>query len=253
MPYYRDFYYELKGNASSSQRLIFLHGWGLDHKSLLPLAEYFARDFELLLIDQYGSHLSKAPDKAYDSFGYAELYAELLKTMPVKLNICIGHSYGARIIIQMATHFSALVDKAIFIAGAGLVKKRSLYFKGKAGLLKLLGRICTMLDQNFNTKLKLRFAHKFGSEDYRKAKGLMREILIKAVTEDLKPQLHLMLCPTLLIYGASDNITPVSFGKTFAAKIPNAKLYLIETVGHNDILTKALPQLQNLIEEFIQP
>lgn len=39
-------------------------------------------------------------------------------------------------------------------------------------------------------------------------------------------------CPTLVMCGAEDQLTPVSVHQTMASAIPNAKLHIIETAGH---------------------
>jgi pimeloyl-ACP methyl ester carboxylesterase len=251
MASYQDFYYKIYKNTEAKHRLIFLHGWGLDHKSLEQIATYFTDRYEVILIDQYGCGKSKAPNKALDSFAYAEIYQEFIQTLPSKENIWIGHSYGARVIIQIATSFPELVEKAVFIAGAGLKRKRSIYFKIKAKVLKLLGSSCKIIDKIFNTKLKEAFANKFGSSDYKAAKGFMRETLIKAVTEDLSNKLANIHCPILLLYGSQDNVTPPEFGQTFEKAIKNSKLIMINGADHNSILSSYYPQLQNFIEEFL--
>lgn len=41
-----------------------------------------------------------------------------------------------------------------------------------------------------------------------------------------------MKVPTLVIHGRSDPLVPVEAGLATAAAIPNAKLHIIETMGH---------------------
>ena len=251
MPLYKNFYYKIIENKSAKERLVFLHGWGQDHKILLPLARYFTDKYEIILIDQYGCGKSNEPNTSFDSLTYAHLYEEFIKSLTEKTNIFIGHSYGARVIIQIASHYPKLVHKSVFIAGAGLIRERSLIFKIRAKLLKLLGNICKLSDKLLATKLKARFGNKFGSSDYKATHGLMREILVKAVTEDLTPKLADVKCPTLLLYGTEDSVTPPEFGYIFDKNIKNSKLILIDGADHNSILTRSYHQLQHLIEDFI--
>ena len=217
----------------------------------MPLAEYFADKYEILLIDQYGCGKSDAPSEALDSQLYANLYAEFIQSLDPKTNIFIGHSYGARVIIQLASQFPELISKAIFVAGAGLVKKRSCSFKIRAKFLKKLGKTCKLLDNVFSTQFKRKFSDKFGSQDYKEAQGLMRAILVKAVTENLTDKLSQITCPTLLLYGTKDTVTPPEFGQAFDKNIKDSKLILIDGADHNSILSISYHQLQNIIEDFL--
>ena len=38
--------------------------------------------------------------------------------------------------------------------------------------------------------------------------------------------------PVLLVYGADDQLTPVKLGRDMAARIPDARLVVIEDAGH---------------------
>ena len=105
MPLYKNFYYKIIENKSAKERLVFLHGWGQDHQILLPLARYFTDKYEIILIDQYGCGKSNEPNTSFDSLTYAHLYEEFIKSLTEKTNIFIGHSYGARVIIQIASHY----------------------------------------------------------------------------------------------------------------------------------------------------
>ncbi|MBL6785455.1 MAG: alpha/beta hydrolase [Rickettsiales bacterium] len=252
MPFYKDFFYKIYENKNADKRLIFLHGWGLNHLSLELIASYFKGKYEVILIDQYGCGRSNQPKISMDSNQYAELYYNFLARLDKKQNIFVGHSYGARIIIQISSKYPDFINKAVYIAGAGLKRKRSFIFKIKSRILKFIGISAEIADFICKTNLKSKFANKFGSSDYRSAKGLMREILVKAVNEDLSSKLDLIKCPTLLIYGAQDNVTPLSFGEKFAKSIRNSNLVIIENADHNSIISNAYPQLQNLIENFIE-
>jgi pimeloyl-ACP methyl ester carboxylesterase len=44
--------------------------------------------------------------------------------------------------------------------------------------------------------------------------------------------------PTLLIHGRNDRITPMNMSEAMAARIPNAKLVIVEDAGHVPVITR---------------
>ncbi|HEY3685257.1 MAG TPA: alpha/beta hydrolase [Streptosporangiaceae bacterium] len=73
---------------------------------------------------------------------------------------------------------------------------------------------------------------------------------------DVKPRLPSVTCPTLVMAGRTDWVTPVSCSETIASLLPNAKLVVFERSGHSpqsdepelfqktmrDFLASALPE-----------
>jgi hypothetical protein len=59
--------------------------------------------------------------------------------------------------------------------------------------------------------------------------------------EDFSPLLGRIRAPTYIIWGAEDEVAPVRTGKALAARLPGAKLEIIEEAGHNSICDQKLP------------
>ncbi len=73
---------------------------------------------------------------------------------------------------------------------------------------------------------------KRGSSDYNNATPLMRTTLVKVVNEDLEPLIHLVKCPTLLIWGDLDTATPIEDARRMEELIADAGLVVCEGAGH---------------------
>ena len=86
---------------------------------------------------------------------------------------------------------------------------------------------------------------KFGSEDYRNASPMMRDILVKVVNEDLEPLLPNIKQSTLLIWGTEDTATPLSDAKIMENLIPDAGIVEVKGAGHYSFLEQ--PQLVNVV------
>jgi len=233
-------------------RVVWLHGWGQDHRALLPLAGFFSDVAENYLIDLPGFGQSALPNEAWDSADYAKSVAEWLQTLDKKPTIIIGHSFGCRVGLQMAVQYPELVSGLILIAAPGLTRKRSPVFKVRVFALKMVGRILKQFDHLFKTSLKEKYANKVGSRDYRMAQGLLRAILVKSVCENLSDVAEKVQQPVQLIYGQNDNETPIEFGETYQQLIKNAELAILPNQDHYTVLSTGRYPVQNLIEQFIE-
>jgi proline iminopeptidase len=77
--------------------------------------------------------------------------------------------------------------------------------------------------------------------------GVLRQILAVAASGDRTPQLRTISAPTLVIHGAADPMVPLACGIDTAQAIPNARLEVIEGMGH-DLPTQLLERLLALID-----
>jgi len=237
------------GNAKSKVRLIWLHGWGQNHSVFLDLANYFD-EFDNVLFDLPGFGWSDAPNEAWGTEMYAEELAKWLKGQPKKVNYIIGHSFGARVGLRFAKAYSKDVDGLVFIASAGLKRKRSLFWKIKVFIFKMLGQCLGIFDKIFRMRLRGFYSQHFGSIDYKNASGVMKEIFVKTVAEDLKEIASEVKTPTLLIYGSKDDQTPPETGRRYNKLLTNSKYIELPSFDHYNILTSGRHQVQNIISEF---
>jgi len=77
-----------------------------------------------------------------------------------------------------------------------------------------------------------RLRQKFGSADYRRATGVMRDVLVKAVNETYESPLHAFAGPIELVWGADDDQVPVAVAEAARAQSRQAELIVIPGVGH---------------------
>jgi pimeloyl-ACP methyl ester carboxylesterase len=60
----------------------------------------------------------------------------------------------------------------------------------------------------------------------------MRDSLVRAVNEDLRPLLPRVTCPVLLVWGRHDTATPLADAEVMRARLPDAGLVVVENAGH---------------------
>lgn len=239
----------LGANKKGAKRLVWLHGWGQTHQSLIPLASLFQKDFSNLLYDLPGFGKSEMLASGAGTADYADvLIADLEKEKSPA--VLIGHSFGGRVAIRTAAKRPDLVEALVLIAAAGLPRKRSIGFKFKSIALKALSRVAKLSDGLFKTAFRNKFQTRFGSRDYRNA-GALRPTFVATVTENLSETAARVTCPVLLIYGAEDTETPPEIGERYAALMRGGTLKIVDRFGHLNILTAGKHQCQHLMGKFL--
>lgn len=241
---------ELPQPEAAPREMVWLHGWGLSGASLERLARLFAAKAQTAVFDQPGFG---ATPRLFDGAGSAD-YADALAAQlsPAdRSRILIGHSFGARVALYAAARHPDKVAALVFIAGAGLPKRRGLVWKLRAAALRGLGRLAGLADRLFGGNLKTAYAARFGSPDYRRA-GPLRATFVAVVNEDLSDLARQVTVPVLLIYGSHDSETPPESGRRYDALFPDSELHVLEGFGHLDILDRGAFQCQALIDRFLE-
>jgi pimeloyl-ACP methyl ester carboxylesterase len=77
--------------------------------------------------------------------------------------------------------------------------------------------------------------------------GLARQMLAVAASGDRSALLRTIAVPTLVIHGAADPLVPLACGADTAAKVPGARLEIIEGMGH-DLPAQLVERLASLID-----
>lgn len=232
--------------------IIWLHGWGQTHSCFEPLANLFKKKASNILIDLYGFGATPLLFKGAGTADYAEaLRATILSKPKSKKRIIIGHSFGCRVAIMLASENPELADGYVLISGAGLKPKRSISWRLYAFWLRLLGKTASLSDKLFKTSFKKQFSSRFGSSDYKNA-GDLRETFVRVVNEDLSAEALTIKQPVSLIYGDEDKETPPDLGQRYAKLIPQSSLKILNGYGHLDILNRGAHQCQTIINKFIE-
>lgn len=87
-------------------------------------------------------------------------------------------------------------------------------------------------------------AHELGPEVFRR----QQEAIISR--QDSLPHLHEISCPTLIICGREDKITPLDVHSEMASRIPGAQLSIIEHCGHLSPLEQP-GQVTNMLRSWL--
>jgi pimeloyl-ACP methyl ester carboxylesterase len=237
-------------SAGEPTELIWAHGWGHTHAALMPLAESARRGGRCVLLDLPGFGASPEPPGHWGTADYADAIAEWLASRLRMRRIWIGHSFGGRVGLQLAARHPQAVDGLFLIATPGLPPHRSAWQQFQVTTRRLSVRLARAFTPEGPARERLRT--RFGSSDYRTASPLMRQVLVKAVNEDLSEAARAVRVPTMLICGDRDSDAPPEMGERYKRLIPHAQLVVLRGFDHWSLLTDGRHQIVQRLGEFLE-
>lgn len=235
--------------GKGDKTIVMLHGWGDSSQTFSKLSEKLQDIYEILLLDLPGIGQTQAPETAWGLDDYANFVQAWLQKVGIKdVYAVIAHSNGGAIAMRAVATHQLKPKKIVFLAAAGIRNNHKL----KRRLLKVVSKggkvITSPLPGHTKIKIRNRFYKRIGSEV-----GLfphMEATFRKIITQDTQTDAKNIKVPTLLIYGKSDKVTPVGYGKIFHGLIDESRLEVIEA-GH--FLHQEQPdKIASLITKFLE-
>ena len=209
--------------GEGKKTLIFLHGWGQNIDMIKPLADYFYKEYKIYIIDLPGHGNSSEPPYAYHVDEFVEILRKFIEINKIKNFTLIGHSFGGKISLLYQSKYHD-ADKLIMLASAFKQEIKKLSFKTKC--LKFAKKIPVL------NKLE-GFAKKhIGSTDYKNASGVMRDILVNTVNQDISEDVKKIETDTLLIWGDQDDAVSLESAHELDNLLPNSGLVVFPGCTH---------------------
>lgn len=229
--------------------IVILHGWNLSAQSYTNLVNLLSsKGFTVYVPDFPGFGKEKLPQKPYNTDNYVEFLESYLNKKNIKKCIIIGHSFGGRVGIKFIAKNPETVEKLILTGVPGVTpssKTKILVFRFLAKVGKAIFSL-PLLNVLFPLARKVLY-QAIKETDYFKTEGVMRETFKKIISEDLTFAMNKITCPTILVWGEKDMITPVWIAKKMARLIGNSELMVVHEEGHSFIYKN--PEL--FVKEFI--
>lgn len=172
----------------------------------------------MTLVDFYGfgkTPPSHIPIRLKD---YSDSILDIIQHYKMSDVTLVGHSFGGRVAIKLASTHSYLLEKLVLVDSAGLKPKRSLRYYIKIFRHKLL---------NY-----LKIPHTSGSEDYRKLDDISKQTFKNIVNEDLSNLIKKITLPVLLFWGSKDKETPIYMAKKLYKNLVSPTLIVCKGLGH---------------------
>lgn len=215
----------------SGTNIVILHGWGSSINVMKKMFEYLCENNRVVILDLPGFGETDKLNEGWSLNDYALFVIEFMKKLNIKNPIIIGHSFGGRIAIKIASEYPKInINKIVLIDSAGIKKDQK--SSVKLTILKILKKTF----EKIAPKLVEVAKNKIGSADYRNASPIMKETLINLINEDLTTNLSKIKAPTLLIWGENDLDTPISDAKIMNENIADSGIVYVPNAGHFSFL-----------------
>ena len=232
--------YEYHKNKKDTT-IVFLHGWGQNIEMMKPLAEFYNKYFNTLIVDLPGFGKSAEPKDAFSTLDYVEFIHELLMKLEINKVILVGHSFGGRISLLYASMYP--VSKLICLASPYCPESTKITFKTK--VYKKIRKIkCLRFLSDYMRK-------KNGSSDYNNASEIMKGVLVKAVNTNLEEDVKNIKCPTLLVWGDLDAAVPIKRAYELKNLIKDAGVVVFNGATHYAYLER-INELVVVLDNFLE-
>ena len=232
--------------------VLILHGWGANIQTMLAIHNHIKDRFKVYTLDLPGFGESDEPKEVWSSYEYADFIKKFMDKMNIKEVILMGHSHGGRVSIVLSNKYPDLVKQMVLIDSAGIIPKRKLKYYMKVYSFKALKQLYNLIFFYKDKKTRLeKFYKKFGSTDYRDSDGIMRNIMVTVINDDLEPLLEDIKAQTLLVWGKNDEDTPVYMGEIMERKIKGSGLVVLEDAGHYSYLDQ-FQRFKLIIDSFLE-
>lgn len=229
---------------------VWAHGWGQNRNAMRSLAESLLTIGTHDFIDFPGFGDSPKPVDPWGTADYADVASQWLDHNSTdKPVVWVGHSFGCRVGLQLASRHPNAINRMMLIAAAGLPRQRSAFektkLKGRIYGYKALKRLAPLVGIS-----QAQLRSRFGSPDYQAA-GSMRDILTNVVNEDLSEVATRITCPVHLVFGSRDTETPPDIGERLNSLIPDSQLAILDGQDHYTVLDEGRHQVAKRLKMLL--
>ncbi|MFN5320523.1 MAG: alpha/beta fold hydrolase [Planctomycetota bacterium] len=241
--------------------VLLIPGFPLDHRMWEPQLGTLARSFQVIAPDLRGFGASSQLDGPVSMRAFAEDLVEVLDHVaPDKQFHVCGLSMGGYIAWQLIRHWPDRVARLVLChtrsapdspetARGRRLAMEGIRHSGPAPFLQaMLERVLGSTTRADQPELVARVREWMAEAP---PESLIQTLDALATRPDATPWLESLACPTLVVAGAEDPITPAEEMREMAARISGSRFEVLEKVGHLSPC-EAPETLTALLLEFLQ-
>lgn len=253
-------FYRVDGNEDAPA-LLLITGLSGDHRMWAGLIPTLAESFRVIAFDNRDSGRSDRADAPYAILDMARDAAGLLESLGVSRAHVLGHSMGSAIAQELAISFPSIVDRLVLLGTYDAPDPRgAALFRGFASLRREMPR-----DEYLRLTLPWSFTYlEYEQPDfidwlvqivmddpyYQEADAYERQ-MEATIAFDSRGRLHNISCPTLLVFGEDDVLTPMRFAHEMLQRIEGSRLVTLEGTGHGFITTRG-KEIADAVYDFLR-
>lgn len=253
-------YYEIQGRADAPAVLL-ISGLSGDHRGWATVVSMLEASYRVVIFDNRDCGLSQRASGPYAIRDMAEDAAGLLRELGIARAHVVGHSMGGAIAQELVLGFPQMVERLVLLAtyDAGDARGSAL-FRGFASLRRDLPReeylritlpwVYTYKEYETPDLIEQRVRDGLADTSFQEPEAYERQM--EATTSfRSRDRLHLISCPTLLIFGEEDVLTPLRFARELVRGIKGSRLVVMEGTGHLLVRTRTKETVA-LIDAFLR-
>jgi pimeloyl-ACP methyl ester carboxylesterase len=242
----------LQANRNAEVGVILIHGLGgstEDWKNTIPA---LAENFHVVAFDLPGFGKSDKGSQDYSPTRYAHLAHFLADHyFPGKNYHIVGHSMGGAIALRFASQRPLRFQRLVILDAAGILHPQVIS-KFQAGSLllrtsgvpqtrgfaeRLSGKILEQVDRLPISPIDI--ANSALGRDNVLMGGPKKIAALELAGEDFSNAINSVIEPTLILWGDNDLTVPLRTGKVLAARMPQARLEIVDESGHEPMQDQA--------------
>ena len=229
--------------------LILLHGGpGYDHSTLRPYFDRYSDTHQLIYLDHRGCGRSTGEKETWYLDQWADDLEVFCKTLGVDSPIVFGQSFGGMVAMHYAARYPKSVSKLILSSTAAqfrldetekMMRKLGgdyaaevayqFFSKPSQAAYDTYGKVCLPLYSNPNAPA----ANNFRDRAIERPEVALHFFADEMARMDMRAEIGNISCPTLVVGGTIDPVTPPICSQAIADAIGNnARLKLFEGCGH---------------------
>lgn len=241
--------------------LVLVHGWGMNSEVWEDIVQPLAQRYRVTTVDLPGHGRSLESPRDYS----LPVLAEMLREVIPANAILVGWSLGGLVATQLALDNPGLIAKLVLVASAPRFERSDDWPQGVDS--QVLASFAGDLRHDFKTTVKRFIAiQAMGSDNPRELQRTLRERVFRhgdpqiAALEgglnilhnaDLRPRLHELQCPVLLLTGEHDSLFRPAAARATQSLIDDATLSIIKGAGHAPFISHPQEFLQAL-NDFLE-
>ncbi len=243
------FYHGNEGALPTSPPvLICIHGAGGTGSFWKPQVTHLKDIYPVIAVDLPGHGKSKGKGRAEIS-DYAAWLKKFIEALSLPAVCLMGHSMGGGISIEFTLACPELVSGLILV--------------GTGARLRVAPVILEGIRADFNGAVEQGMSWVLGPEPDKNISDEIQEILLRGSAEvyyndfaacdrfDRMQEIGRISCPTLILCGEEDKMTPPKYSHSMANSISQTTLHLFPGAGHMAML-ESPGAVNQAIEEFLK-
>ncbi len=240
--------------GGEGEPLIVIHGGGGSGRAWLKNAAELSKYYQVYLPDLPGFGRSKAIAEDFELSSYVAFVEDFSRSLGLGHFHLIGHSLGGGIALNYALRFPHKIKRLVLVSS--LCLGREIAFWSRILSLPVFYRIAKKtvvsifkaigwLIRKLNCPLE-----KITPPSFLRMSIGKSVMTVKGQTNVLVNRLSELLIPTLLVWGANDNIVPVHQAYLAAARIPNCQVRVFQNSGHS-VYRQRIREFSDLLVRFL--